>query len=65
MWLRLRHGLSRRSTGVALALVAYGGVCLVLFCRGGLVGLIALVPLLVLPLLGGLAYWLLWHEYHR
>ncbi len=64
--LRWRERLSRRSVAIALAVLAYGLVLLGLLIHLPMViALLALAPMVLLPLLGYLTYWLLWKEFHE
>lgn len=64
--LRLRERLYQRQLGIALAFLTYGLVLLwlVLYLPPE-VTLLALAPMILLPLLGYLTYWLLWKEFHE
>ena len=63
---RLRSQLQRPRTWIALLLVGYLVVVLCLALRiGGMVAVLASLPLLLPPLLSLLIYWLLWSEFHR
>jgi hypothetical protein len=63
--LRRRTWLSQQRVRVGLCLMAYGIWCLVLLGQGlwAAFGL-ALVPLIVLPGLVALVWWLLWQEFN-
>lgn len=62
----LRANLSTQRMKVAVTLLAYGGITLVIASSGvGAMGALTLVPLLVLPALAGLAWWLTWKEFHH
>jgi len=64
--LRLRDGLCRRGVLITTLLAAYTALCLGLLLSGaGLVALLAALPLLLVPPVGCLAYWLLWKEFHH
>ena len=64
--LRWRERLRHRSVAIALAFLAYGLVVLWLLRQlPPVVGLLALAPMLLLPLLAYLTYWLLWKEFHE
>jgi hypothetical protein len=63
---RLRSQLQRPRTWIALLLAGYLVVVLSLALRiGGMVAVLASLPLLLPPLLSLLIYWLLWSEFHR
>lgn len=66
-WLRrLRNRLISRPGRIAIAVVAYGAICLLLLLWAGpSVALLGLLPLLLVPPLGYLTYWLVWNEFHR
>ena len=52
--------------GVTVAFLAYGLVLLWLVLHlPPVVTLFALAPMILLPLLGYLTYWLLWKEFHE
>lgn len=64
--LRLKAWLNRRGSRIQLALALYLLFCLVPLLLGQpLLTAFALLPLLLLPLLGYLDYWLVWKEFHR
>ena len=64
--LRLRSQLLRPRTAIGALVVSYLTLVLVLAKHTGTVlALLALLPLLLTPLLGGLMLWLLWSEFHR
>lgn len=64
--LRWEQRLLQRWLAIALAFFAYGLVLLwLLFHLPPVVALLALAPMLLLPLLGYLTYWLLWKEFHE
>lgn len=63
---RLRDTMRRRWFLITTLIAAYVAICLVLLLSGtGAVALLATLPLLLVPPVGGLAYWLLWKEYHH
>lgn len=63
---RLGHTVRRRWFLITTLIAAYVAICLVLLLSGtGAVALLATLPLLLVPPVGGLAYWLLWKEYHH
>ncbi|MEA5443881.1 hypothetical protein [Cyanobium gracile] len=65
---RLRWGerLRHRGLAIALAFLAYGLIVLwLLLTMPPVVALLALTPMVLLPLLGYLTYWLLWKEFHE
>lgn len=56
---------SRRGL-LSLVLLLYLGIVLVIARSGaGALSLVVLFPLLLVPALAGLAWWLTWDEYHR
>lgn len=64
--LRLRDALLRRSVVITALVAAYAALCVGLLLSGaGAVALLAALPLLLVPPLGCLAYWLLWKEFHH
>lgn len=64
--LRLREVLGRRSVLITGLVVAYVALCIGLLLSGtGVVALLATLPLLLVPPVGCLAYWLLWKEFHH
>lgn len=64
--LQLRAGLSRRRSRILLVLLVYGGLCaLPLLVGQGALTLLAVLPLVLVPPVGYLTYWLAWHEFHR
>ncbi|KEF41550.1 MAG: hypothetical protein ER33_10720 [Cyanobium sp. CACIAM 14] len=64
--LRWKERLRRRGVAIALAFLCYGLVVIALLLHlPPLVGLLALAPMVLLPLLGYLTYWLLWKEFHE
>jgi hypothetical protein len=64
--LRWKERLKQRPVGITLALLAYGLLVLwMLFNLPMVVALLALAPILLVPLLGYLTYWLLWKEFHE
>jgi hypothetical protein len=64
--LRWRERLGQRSVAIALAFLSYGLVLLGLALNmPPVVALFALAPMILLPLLGYLTYWLLWKEFHE
>lgn len=63
---RLRDTVCRRWFLITTLIAAYVAICLVLLLSGtGAVALLATLPLLLVPPVGCLAYWLLWKEYHH
>jgi hypothetical protein len=51
---------------LAYLVVVYLGICAaVLISTSTSIAFLALAPLLLLPILGFLAYWLVWSDYHR
>ena len=64
--LRWKERLSQRWLGITLAFLTYGLVLLWLMLHlPPVVTLLALAPMVLLPLLGYLTYWLLWKEFHE
>jgi apolipoprotein N-acyltransferase len=64
--LRFKERLRQRWVGLALAFLAYGLVLLWLVLHlPPVVTLLALAPMILLPVLGYLTYWLLWKEFHE
>lgn len=64
--LRWKERLRHRSVAIALAFLAYGLVLVWLLLHlPVLVALLALAPMLLIPLLAYLTYWLLWKEFHE
>lgn len=63
---RWLHRLQQRKTQIALLVGIYAAVCtLPLFVGVQSLAMLALLPLLLLPALGLLAYWLTWKEFHH
>ena len=66
LWLRCCNQLARRSNQMRLALLIYLGLCLLPLLIGQPhLSLMALLPVLLVPPVGYLAYLLAWHEFHR
>ena len=64
--LRWKERLSQRWLGITLAFLTYVLVILWLMLHlPPVVTLLALAPMVLLPLLGYLTYWLLWKEFHE
>lgn len=64
--MRSRSLLLRRSTRILMAVLFYLAICLGLVVWGGAsLGMIGLLPLVLAPAIGYLAYWLVWNEFHR
>jgi hypothetical protein len=64
--LRWKERLRQRWLAITIAFLAYGLVLLWLLLHlPPVVTLLALAPMLLLPLLGYLTYWLLWKEFHE
>jgi hypothetical protein len=56
---------SRRGL-LGLVLLLYLGIVVVIARSGaGALSLVVLLPLLLVPALAGLAWWLTWHEFHH
>jgi hypothetical protein len=63
---RLRLAARRRSNQLLLLAALYGLLCLIPVLFGGsAISVLALVPVLVLPALGVLTWWLMWKEFHH
>ncbi len=63
---RLRDVLLRRTFLITFLFTAYVALCLGLLLSGaGAVALLASLPLLLVPPVACLAYWLLWKEFHH
>ena len=64
--LRRRSVLSQRGFWVKLCLGIYGGWCLALVLSGNVFTFgLALVPLVSIPAIGWLAWWLVYKEFHQ
>jgi glucose-6-phosphate dehydrogenase assembly protein OpcA len=64
--LLLKSALFSQASKLIATLVASVGVSLVIAGSGaGAMGIATLVPLLVLPALAGVAWWLTWKEFHH
>lgn len=64
LWLRMQW--QRRRVKLSALLILDILICLVPFWMGLYsLALLALLPLLLVPAVGALAYWLTWQEYHR
>lgn len=64
--LRLQAWLGRKGVRIVLLLLFYGLLCLIPVVMGmAVLAGIAALPLLLVPPVGYLAYWLVWREYHR
>lgn len=65
-WAWLRAQLHRRRVQIALLLVLNLLICLVPWWMGlQSLAVLALLPVVAVPLVGGLAYWITWQEFHR
>lgn len=65
-WLRLRSQLRRPRTSIsALVLIYLTAVGILAVQIGPVLAWLAVMPLLLVPLLGALMHWLLWAEFHR
>lgn len=65
-WLRLQAWLGRKDARILLLLLSYGLLCLIPLLLGlPVLAGFALLPVLVVPPVGYLAYWLVWREFHR
>lgn len=70
LWRRRRHQTlrllgSRPGKLVLVLLLFLGMVLAIALSDAGAMGLLVLVPLLIMPALAWLAWWLTWHEYHQ
>jgi hypothetical protein len=64
--LRWKERLRQRWLAIAIAFLAYGLVLLWLLLNlPPVVTLLALAPMVLLPLVGYLTYWLLWKEFNE
>jgi len=64
--LRLQSQLQRPRTGISGLVVIYlVAVAVLAVNTSPVLALLAVMPLLLVPLLAGLIYWLLWAEFHR
>lgn len=65
-WLRLQAWLGRKDVRILLLLLSYGLLCLIPLLLGlPVLAGFALLPLLLVPPVGYLAYWLVWRDFHR
>ncbi len=65
-WQRFRTTLATQRVLIALMVLSYLAICLGLILWGGpSLGVLALLPLLLGPPVGYLAYWLVWREFHE
>jgi hypothetical protein len=65
-WLRLREWLKRRGTRIRLAVLVYVLLCVLPLLIGQPhLTMFALLPVLLVPPVGYMAYLLAWHDYHR
>lgn len=63
---RLRAWLQQRRQRLGMALAFYLGLCMLPLLAGlPLLGVAALLPLLLVPPVGVLVYWLVWKEFHH
>ena len=63
-WLRAQ--LQRRRVQIALLLLLNLLICLVPWWLGlRSLAVLALLPVVAVPLVGALAYWITWQEFHR
>ena len=63
---RLRELLSRRRSQIIALVLIYALLCsLPIILAGASLVVLALLPLLLLPALAGLAWWLTWKEFHH
>lgn len=64
--IRLRQLFVRRLFLITALCTAYALICLYVLRSGmGAVALLAVLPLLLMPPIGALSYWLLWKEFHH
>jgi hypothetical protein len=62
----VRLAARRRSNQLLLLAGLYGLLCLIpLLFGGSAITVLALVPVVVLPALGMLTWWLMWKEFHH
>lgn len=62
---RLFAWLKRKPQRIGLTVLAYALLCsLPLIWRLPLISLVALLPLLLVPPVGALVYWIVWQEFH-
>ncbi|MBE9173892.1 hypothetical protein IQ216_12685 [Cyanobium sp. LEGE 06143] len=65
-WRRLGTALGSRSGQLALLLGLYLAIALGMLRAGaGPITLLVVLPLVLLPALAGLAYWLMWKDFHH
>lgn len=65
-WRLLRSALGSQTSRLILVFLAYGGLTLALAVSGaGAMSTMILVPLLVVPALAAVAWWLTWTEFHH
>ena len=63
---RLREQLSRRRSQIIALVLIYALLCgLLLILAGASLLVLAVLPLLLLPALAGLTWWLTWKEFHH
>jgi hypothetical protein len=63
---RFLSSLASQRVLITLMVLIYLAICLGLILWGGLsLGVLALLPLLLGPPVGYLAYWLVWREFHE
>ena len=63
---RLRELMSRRRSQIIALVMIYALFCTLPIIRAGAsLVVLALLPLLLLPALAGLAWWLTWKEFHH
>ena len=63
---RLRELLSRRRSQIIALVLIYALLCgLLLILAGASLLVLAVLPLLLLPALAGLTWWLTWKEFHH
>jgi hypothetical protein len=59
-------GLGSKPGQLSVILLVYLGIVLAISRAGaGAMSLVVLIPLLLIPGLAGLAWWLTWNEFHR
>lgn len=66
LWRRLKAWLQRRRQRQGLTVALYVALCAVPLLLGlPALALVALLPLLMVPPVGLLIYWLVWKEFHH
>jgi len=63
---QLKHWLRRRRSRIVLMALIYALICGVPVIIGGAsLSLLAVLPMLLLPAVAGLTWWLTWKEFHH